>query len=119
MASRVVENRDKKWIMETYKDSGVEEACQAAVDALTAPLSLEAVAEALTNVLQGFTPEQLHALSWHLSSDAQCDAFDLSHRKPDPHQNPWCLLVADCNNAGGQARLLLVEGADQPAMFRR
>ena len=114
MASRVVENRDKKWIVETYKDSGVEEACQAAVDALTAPLSLEAVAEALTNVLQGFTPEQLHALSWHLSSDAQCDAFDLSPTRDPIRIKTLECLVADCNNAGGQARLLLVEGG-QPA----
>lgn len=104
MAVNLAQSRN--WLSSTYAPSPVKDACQAWLDGNSEVCDVPLIAAGLLGVLEGFTPEMLRHLSWHLSGDA----FDV---QPIPEDGPTqCLaqLVADHVAAGGQAKLLTSEG---------
>lgn len=75
------------WIIQTYVPSYARGACFAAVYDLTMPLALDAVKQALCNVLSHMTDADLFRLSHHLGG---C-AFDL---RPEPLAVWWGACMA-------------------------
>jgi hypothetical protein len=68
MASNVVSNR--KWIVQTYKDSEARAACQKWVDEHPAATTQAQIQEGLLSVFNGLTDAQLGGVSKHLSGNA-------------------------------------------------
>ena len=68
MASNVVRNR--KWIVQTYKESEVCAACQKWVDEHPEAATQEQIQAGLLSVFNSLLPDQLGRLSKHLSGQA-------------------------------------------------
>ena len=68
MASNVVKNR--KWIVQTYKESDARAACQKWVDDHSAATTQAEIQAGLLSVFDGLTADQLGGLSRHLSGNA-------------------------------------------------
>ena len=68
MASNVVRNR--KWIVQTYKESEVQAACQKWVDEHPEAATQEQIQAGLLSVFNSLLPGQLGRLSKHLSGEA-------------------------------------------------
>ena len=68
MASNVVRNR--KWIVQTYKESVVRAACQKWVDEHPEAATQEQIQAGLLSVFNSLAPDQLGRLSKHLAGNA-------------------------------------------------
>ena len=68
MASNVVNNR--KWIVQTYKESDARAACQKWVDDHAGAITQAQIQDGLLSVLNELTDDQLGRLSKHLSGNA-------------------------------------------------
>jgi hypothetical protein len=83
-AANIISAGDSKWMTKVYVASSVLSACQAAVDALTTPLDVQAVETAIQGALAQFGDEDLEKFSAHLGGNAfdvkpgSCDLPTLS-----------------------------------------
>jgi hypothetical protein len=93
---------DAKFILKTYAESPVKDACLAAVAGLTDEASIE---QALVAALQPFSDEELQELSAHLGGNAFDVHVDGDQKKIDALRG----IVADHIASGGQGRFLTRE----------